>query len=96
MTTIKHDKKFNDKDVEEMLDAASLLPDYPDEEDSLFILKEYDRAARMVFLWVTPNFKDEQRRFIQEYLKEHLSRRTVVSIIRSAKKFGIEQKSSVD
>lgn len=89
MTTIKHDKKFTDKDVEKMLDDLTLLEEYPDKDDCLFLLKEYDRGARMVFLWVTPNFEEEQRRFIQEYLREHLSRRTVVSIIRSSKKFGI-------
>jgi len=87
MTTQKHDKKFKNEDVEKILDDMTLSPDYPDKEDSMFLLREYDGASRMVFLWVTENFDDEQRKYIQNYLRQHLSKRTIVSIIRSRKKF---------
>lgn len=85
--TKKVDTKTTDKEVEQLLNLASVHPDYPDKKDSFLLMKEYDRKCRMVFLYVTDNYTTEQVSFLQEYLREHLHPRTVVSIIKSQKRF---------
>ena len=84
--TTKFDTEFTDKEVVSILDDAALSEEYP-ETESQFEFREYDRKQRTIYLYVTNDFDDEQRKFIQNYLRENLHKRSIVSIIRYDKKF---------
>ena len=89
MATFVPDRKTSDKDLREMLEQILLYDDYPEPECyDLVDLKEYDRATRQVFLWVSSLFTYEEEQFLQKHFRTHLHPRTLVAYCRSDSHFG--------
>lgn len=89
MATYTVDKKLSDSDVSNMLDDALCQQGYPEPENiDLIDFKEYDRATRQVFLWVSTLFTLEEEKFLLKYFKENLHPRTVTAICRNNHHFG--------
>jgi len=89
---VKFDKSSSEEEIVYFLDMALESEDYPNEDGSYFVdFRDYQRATRVAFLWVTSLFTNEEWNYIQTYIQEKLDPKVVVSVIRSDGHFDFDE-----